>query len=1482
MKSMKKMLIFLIVLTLVFGSFSLTSYSNINGYEIIDDMSVENVPFIYLEDGEIWGEGKLMEYYSNEIAAIMPTGITDYTIINGIPVQSVPPTTLYPGQIWTGKSVSYNSDGTATITLSAWGNTWEDASNLGVQNMPLDSNEPFVTITDDIGEFHFDPTLLPGGVTAGPNNTVVWQINQSEILGAAPTSVSYAVYLDEVTWRTGYWYSTGTAEVEFYPVQGNPFYWTMEEVMIDAFTANVNWNNGTGINSAMIVDNILNITISFGSNNSPANQTAAMPTFPNNWAYNARVGTQLYYWHLEWTKTSAAHSVFFTVRDLESPGVDIVYEVIFPGAGGSTSISGGRTIVSEEYFHRGFEENNPSVPFNWNGDAIVYTLDVVAQILLQSPPMPMGSLQVNKDLEGWFDLDWGVGSATTFSAILMTQDGLYVMLREERLYGYQYVYSGLVASRELATVITFSEDMPALILGIPTQESALPTAAPVIYFIEEIFDVQTDMIQVTYSFGAGGFQIVQGETTQVTVTNTYLHAAGYLGIQKWLDGFPLDWGVDENTVFYVRIWDVDNDNYLLFKNYQEADGTFRCIGNHTYGLTESYLGLPMLEIPISVNQPVILSNLWTWGKYEVREVRQATTMPIESQWAAFWNNVNLDRDPTFQNRPGGVWTDGTWIAETWLGLWEDIAEVTDVSSWNVDDIWTWGVVYSDNNGVRELQFDENILITVTNLYKYISGNMTIVKDLAGYPVDWGVNDNTVFHAKVWDVPDMANPGNRNALIFEEILGAQGGYIYRNIGYIDNVTGTPMFYYSGDENIAFLYMVPFSVNSSAVLTDLPVGVDQYYFIEEFFGLRVFTGNITTTYVFNNVESTLPDGIFINAEEDISLIVRIQNEYAAGDGSVVIVKELDGFPGEWNVDEFTQFFAGVREVGTSTYLNFALQPDGSYSYIADVANYTGDVVWLIPFSASESAILTGLNPHVIYEVVELDVNGNEISNIFTTGFEVTVSYDRTAFAAGGNMIATVTNRFEHGVGILQIEKVLVNPPSYVNADTVFYARVRDATDENYLMFIPDAEALTPNTWRCVGNDFAGASENVPDPTLIQYEIPFSVNTPAILNNLWSGRVYVVEEIPGNYTSESDPLGIMWSGDVLGSTIINHFLTEQTFFKVAYDGNGNTSGAAPVDTQEYQEGELVVIQDQGNLARSGYSFMGWNTESDGSGDWYQPGDTFMMPAMNVIFYAQWQPLGGSGGGGGGGNTSRPTPPQEGNNGNGTTDHDGPSHTVNEFFVDEHIWYIRGYENMEIRPNNNVTRAEVAMIFYRLLRPEMKDFTIDIPFVDVRGDEWFGTAVGILVHHEILTGYENGEFRPNSPITRRELAAVVSRFDHLLATGENPYRDVSSNDWAYEYILSATRKGWFIGYNNLFRPEAHLTRAELVTAVNRILNRHILLEDVPDNVLNFSDLDRTHWSYTAFIEATHTHEFERKADGINEIWTRILGTGLDARYNQ
>ncbi|MCL2547229.1 MAG: InlB B-repeat-containing protein, partial [Oscillospiraceae bacterium] len=1159
---------------------------------------------------------------SGQLSMVAYSSIDGYTIIDGSPVQSMPPESLAQGEIWTGKSVAYNGDGTATVTLSAWGRTWDDPDDPGTPKLPLDSTRPYVTITDHLGEFKLVTTSMTSGVTIGEGNTVIWNAHQYNIIGTAPVQVSYVVYLDEVEWRTGYWYSSGIADVSFYPVKGNPFYWTKVETTYNAFNTSVNWNNGNGMNSGTITDNMLGITIVLGSNTSPANQKAA-DALTQHWANNARIGDMVYQWHLEWLRGGGPKTHVITIRDLEASGIDIIYEVIFPNPGGNAAIPGGRTLVSTEDFHRGFKEGNPEYLFTWDGDAIVCHLDAVVQIQLALEAAPTGTLQLNKMLEGWFEIDWDVGDQTPFHAIMTNQDGYYLTFRaEENIH--EYAYTGLVRSRELATVIDFSVDKPAILLGVPIQATGLQNALPFIYFIEEIFDIKTDLVEITYSFDEKGIQLTEGELTQATIINNYKHGIGYLEIYKLFDGFSTDWGVDDDTVFYVRIWDVDYGNYLLFKESPEPDGTYWCVGNHIFGLTEDYQGTPMLEIPISANSPVKLSNLWTWGRYEVREVRMANDQPIGAEWGAFWNDIKLDRDPTFKNRDDGVWADGIWMDETWLDNWEYVKIITDEGAWNEDNNWTHGVMYSDNNGVQELEFNETIVVTATNRYKHSSGNMTIIKDLAGHLDCWGITKDTVFHATVSAVGGADNPGSRNTLIFEAVRRAYGDYTYRNIGYID-AAGNTVFYMPDDRGIDFLQVVPFAANAPALVTDLPVDEDTHYIVEEYFTPGAIIDHITTSYTFNNGAIVSPGGIKISADEASSLVVRVINEYAHGEGNLIVVKELDGFPEDWGVDEFTEFYAGVRIEGTQEYMHFSLEADDRYQYRPADEAYNGNLFQFIPFSAARSTVITGLNSHFNYVVDEFCANGRDIGDIFSVGFEVSISYFTENFVNGGNIVATVTNRFEHGVGTLRVEKRLVNQPDSVDEDTMFYAIVRDATDVNDLIWILLDEE--ENIWHCVGNDIDWISENVTAP--IYDRIGFSVSKPATLTNLWSGRVYVVSELDDDITfvaSYQQP-GVMWNGDELTAVVTNEwakFHQNPDMFKVFYDGNGHTDGIEPEDPWEYpEEYAWVMILEEGDLAKDEHIFIGWNTQIDGRGDMYQSDDLFTMPAHDVTFYAQWEPI-------------------------------------------------------------------------------------------------------------------------------------------------------------------------------------------------------------------------------------------------------------------
>ena len=206
------------------------------------------------------------------------------------------------------------------------------------------------------------------------------------------------------------------------------------------------------------------------------------------------------------------------------------------------------------------------------------------------------------------------------------------------------------------------------------------------------------------------------------------------------------------------------------------------------------------------------------------------------------------------------------------------------------------------------------------------------------------------------------------------------------------------------------------------------------------------------------------------------------------------------------------------------------------------------------------------------------------------------------------------------------------------------------------------------------------------------------------------------------------------------------------------------------------------------------------------------------------------------------------------------------------DHFAYIVGYGNGEVRPQNNITRAEVATIFFRLLTDDVRDenLTKTNRYSDVTRADWYNTAVSTLSSMGIITGYPDGTFRPNAPITRAEFAAMIARFDETAKSADTPFTDISGH-WAENAIGKAYGNGWVEGSSKtVFCPESNLTRAETATLLNRVLHRLPEKEsDLLANQIVWPDNPETFWGYLAIQEATNSHEYERKADGVHETQT-------------
>lgn len=214
-----------------------------------------------------------------------------------------------------------------------------------------------------------------------------------------------------------------------------------------------------------------------------------------------------------------------------------------------------------------------------------------------------------------------------------------------------------------------------------------------------------------------------------------------------------------------------------------------------------------------------------------------------------------------------------------------------------------------------------------------------------------------------------------------------------------------------------------------------------------------------------------------------------------------------------------------------------------------------------------------------------------------------------------------------------------------------------------------------------------------------------------------------------------------------------------------------------------------------------------------------------------------------------------------------------------DDHFAYIVGYPNGNVEPNGNITRAEVATIFFRLLTEEVRtaNSTQSNSLSDVTRGQWFNHAVSTLSSMGIVKGHNDGTFAPNAPITRAEFAAIAARFDDKNTDTSSKFTDIASH-WAKNEIGIAANKGWINGYpDDTFRPNQYITRAEAMTLVNRVLNR--LPEnssDLLDSMIKWPDnSDASAWYYLAVQEATNSHAYSDKSkDDKYEKWSKLRET--------
>ena len=326
-----------------------------------------------------------------------------------------------------------------------------------------------------------------------------------------------------------------------------------------------------------------------------------------------------------------------------------------------------------------------------------------------------------------------------------------------------------------------------------------------------------------------------------------------------------------------------------------------------------------------------------------------------------------------------------------------------------------------------------------------------------------------------------------------------------------------------------------------------------------------------------------------------------------------------------------------------------------------------------------------------------------------------------------------------------------------------------------------------------------------------------------------------VPADFASEKNysigAMALTWVKESSGGGVT-------TRYTLSHDSNGGT---------QYKDERYVrntVVQLDKVPTREGYTFTGWYADKE-----LTQAITEIKMTSNKTVYAGWEET------------------------------DVPGMLNGE----DHYAYVVGYEDGTVRPGGNISRAEVATIFFRLLQDQVRqeNLTTENVFSDVSAGDWYNTAISTMAELGILRGRTPDTFVPNAPITRAEFAAICARFD----TGENAggatFPDLVGH-WAKEEVERAVSLGWIMGYeDNTFRPDKTITRAEAVTMINRVLQRNpqspeVLLKDMvtwPDNQ------DPSQWYYLAIQEATNSHDYERTT-GIYETWTQLRETPDWSQY--
>ena len=456
---------------------------------------------------------------------------------------------------------------------------------------------------------------------------------------------------------------------------------------------------------------------------------------------------------------------------------------------------------------------------------------------------------------------------------------------------------------------------------------------------------------------------------------------------------------------------------------------------------------------------------------------------------------------------------------------------------------------------------------------------------------------------------------------------------------------------------------------------------------------------------------------------------------------------------------------------------------------------------------------------------------------------------------------------------------NGGAWSSVEAMRYAKIQTDTKTVAAASTPVRNGYTFLGWYTAadGGDRANFEEEVNDPkTLYAHWAKNAAVTFRIVNGTWSGgaaedkTVTVVlypqadgtasgtldasyvpqimlpapgyENIAGGWeqTPNTDPNGI--TGDVtyvyrFGSTGGGSSSGHSTRYTLHYESNGGTA----YKDERCSSGTKVTLDK--TPTRESYTFTGWYADKALT----QKITSVTMNSDKTV-YAGWEATG----------------------------------VPDKLNGDDHFAYVIGYPDGKVHPKGNISRAETATIFFRLLKSDIRDgnLTADNDFSDVSDGQWHNKAISTMAKLGIVKGRRADRFDPDASITRAEFAAICARFNTKPVENSSSFSDISGH-WAENEIERAAAFGWISGYpDGTFRPDARITRAEAMTMINRVLCRMPQSEsDLLDSMVTWPDNKPSDWHYLAVQEATNSHDFDRQGE-VGESWTKLTSVPDWTRY--